>query len=171
MVTAGQNLFVHQGTNTEDNATKDLRWLLVNTPWPVVQEVLKPVFDQVDLSGELFESSVDDVSIRTQAKTADAGRKAEVTALVGLAPQGNEYEKITVDEFEPGAERKQPRRLDFVIDLKARVTIGIEAKVDDFNRAQLRDHARELEADVFGVVTWNGLREGLKAAEDSLEDG
>jgi hypothetical protein len=171
MVTAGQNLFVHQGSNTEDNATKDLRWLLVNTPWPVAQEVLKPVFDQVDLSKELFESNMDDVSIRTQAKTADVGRKAEVTALIGLAPQGSEYEKITIDEFEPGAERKQSRRLDLVIDLEARVTIGIEAKVDDFNRAQLRDHARELEADVFGVVTWNGLREGLKAAEDNLEDG
>lgn len=171
MVTSGENLFVHQGSNTEDNATKDLRWLLVNSPWPVAQEVLEPVFDPVDLSGALFESNVDDVRIRTQIKTADAGNTSEVTALVGLAPQGNEHEGITVDEFVPEADAQQSRRLDLVIDIGSRVTIGIEAKVGNFSQAQLRDHARELEADVFGVATWNSLRKGIESAEDNIEDG
>lgn len=168
MATAGENLFVHQGSNTEDNATKDLRWLLVNTPWPVAKQVLHPLINQVDCSEQLSESDADDVEIQTQVKTANAGNKAEVTALVGLAPQGHEYEETAVNEFEPEEEPSQSRRLDMIINIGTKVTIGIEAKVGNFNETQLRDHARELEADRFGVAAWNEIREAFKTVDDDL---
>jgi hypothetical protein len=171
MLNSGQNLFVHQGSNTEDNATKDLRWLLANAPWSVAQGVLQPVFDQVGLSGELLESHADEAKIRAQIRTADAGNEADMTALVGLAPQGGEYEDYSVEEFDPETEAERSRRLDLVIDIGKRVTIGVEAKLSGFNRAQLRDHARELGADAFGVTTWDDLRQALEVADVDVEQG
>lgn len=167
MVTLGENTFSHHGSNTEDNATKDLRWLLANAPWSATSTVLKPVFDAVSNPDEFNIDST--TNIQTQVRTGEAATGSETTVLVGLAPEGTDHEDTTVDDFSPEKDAETSRKLDLAIQLGPNQTIGIEAKLGGFNDAQLRDHARELNADSFGVMTWNDLYESLSAAQEQLD--
>ncbi|MDQ2074718.1 hypothetical protein RBH20_19500 [Haloarcula sp. H-GB4] len=164
MTRAEELLFAHHGSHKEDNATKNLCWLLNKLPWDISRKMLETLVDPVDHDINLQTIDPSSVTVKAQENTAVSAERSDDAALIGLATQGHDYDKPDVTELDPSQPPKEPRRLDITIEINDELVVGVEAKEGStFNQSQLQDHARELEASEFDLVTWEALSQQIGA--------
>jgi hypothetical protein len=167
MIRAGDNLFAHEGSrNKENNATKDLRWLIVNSPWSATKQIIKPIFQAAGEGPRLNEYSPEQVGIDTQKNIEEVVGKKEEAHLVGLAPEETDYINTDIEKFSPKESPEGSSILDLVIYTEDGFVIGVEAKLGEFNESQLQKHAQNMDAKSFGVSTWSDIRDSLKEAAE-----
>lgn len=168
MARAEEFLFAHHGKHKEDNATKNLCWLLNNLPWNLSQEILKTIFNPVHVSDTVQTIEPSEVTVEAQEDTDLSAERIGDSVLVGLADQTHSEHETDADSFEPSKPPETSRILDLTIEIDGQIVAGVEAKKGgEFNHAQLRDHARELNVSEFGVVTWGMLNKQIQSLLDS----
>ncbi len=168
----GQDLlFAHHGNSDENNATKNLCWLLNVLPKDVSTDLIRPFVEPFSEASLLEAIDAEDVDVVAQENTAQAGERAETAVLLGLAANGHSYADTGIAQFDPEDNQiKNSRRLDLTFQLGDELVIGIEAKDGGFSHTQLRDHARELGASQFETITWGTVADTFESVHESQPD-
>ena len=165
----GQDLlFAHHGNSNEDNATKNLCWLLNFLPQEVSVELLRPfvkAFKQESLLGEI---NPEDIEVIAQESAEVTKRRTGRKVLLGLAAKGHSHSETKIKEFTPENNNKTSKSIpDLVIQLSDELVIAIEAKDGGFNCTQLQNHARWLSAERFETIMWEDIANQFHSVSQS----
>lgn len=169
----GQDLlFAHHGSSNEDNATKNLCWLLNHLPQDVSADLLRPLvepFGEQDLLNEL--DPEDDIEVVAQESAEVTKTRSGTKVLLGLAMNGHSYSDTGVNEFTPENDDTTSKSIpDLAIQLDDELVIAVEAKDGGFGYTQLQNHARWLQAKAFETVTWGDLADQLDSIQQPLSE-
>lgn len=161
-------LFAHHGSSNEDNATKNLCWLLNRLPWEVSAELLRPFVEPFDQEALLDTFGPEDLEIVAQESAEITQTRPGRKVLLGLAASGHAYGEIDVDEFGPENNATTSESIpDLTIQFGDALVIAIEAKDGEFSHTQLENHARWLTAQRFETITWEAIADQFDAIQQS----
>jgi hypothetical protein len=128
MARAEELLFAHHGSHTEDNATKNLCWLLNNLPWEVSREMLQTLLNPIHADDVVQTVGPNDVTVEAQEDTFLSAERAADAVLLGIANRSHNHDKTDVARFEPSKPPVKSRTLDLTIEMDGHIVVGIEAK-------------------------------------------
>jgi hypothetical protein len=171
MVRGQDLLFAHHGSSNEDNATKNLCWLLNHLPFDVSADLLRPFVSVFDQGALLDALGPDDIEVVAQESAKVSDKRPGEKLLLGLASGTHSYTDTGVDEFYPDKDATTTdSRPDLTIQFGDKLVIAIEAKDGDFSHRQLENHARWLDAERFETVTWKRIADQFGSVHRSRLD-
>ncbi len=166
----GQDLlFAHHGSSKEDNASKNLCWLLNHLPHDVAASLLRPIieaFDQQQLLDKL--DPEEDIEVVAQESAKVTKTRTGTKVLLGLAPKTHSYSDVNISDFTPESDNITSESVpDLAIQLGEELVIAIEAKDGGFKDEQLQNHVQRLTAEAFETVTWSAIADQVGSIQDS----
>lgn len=168
----GQDLlFAHHGSSDEDNATKNLCWLLNHLPFDVSTDLLQPVVAAFERETLLDEFGPEEIEVVVQENAKITSNRAGEKVLLGLASNSHSYSDTEVEEFTPNKDTTTTTsRPDLTIQFGNKLVIAIEAKDGDFSRTQLENHARWINAERFETITWELIADQFESTHQSRSE-